>query len=63
MSRAGCSPGRPASSGQAVHTTGRRNHDAPLPNGRYIAATADATPMERWIAARLDRLAAPAGTP
>jgi hypothetical protein len=43
---------------QAVRGTDQRNRDAPMPAGRFIAATEDATPMERWLAARLDRLAA-----
>jgi hypothetical protein len=41
----------------AVHATDRRHRDAPLPPGRYIVASEEATPMERWIAARLDHLA------
>lgn len=41
----------------AVAATDRRNAGAPLPRGRYIAASERATPMERWIAARLDHLA------
>ena len=42
----------------ATRATDRRNRGAPRHAGRYIASTADATPMERWIAARLDHLAA-----
>jgi hypothetical protein len=42
----------------ATRATDARNRDTPLPAGRYVAATRDATPMERWIAARLDHLAA-----
>jgi hypothetical protein len=42
---------------QATNATDERNRDAPLPPGRYIAASEDATPMERWLAARLDHLA------
>jgi hypothetical protein len=42
----------------AARATDARNRDAPRPAGRYIATSAGATPMERWIAARLDHLAA-----
>jgi hypothetical protein len=42
---------------QATNATDERNRGARLPAGRYIAATGDATPMERWLAARLDHLA------
>ena len=38
---------------EATRATDARNRDAPRPPGRYIAAS----PMERWIAARLDHLA------
>jgi hypothetical protein len=41
----------------AADTTNQRNAGAPPHAGRYISSTADANPMESWIAARLDRLA------
>jgi hypothetical protein len=42
----------------AVATTNQRNAGVPPHTGRFISSTADANPMETWIAARLDRLAA-----
>ena len=41
----------------ATSETDRRNRGAPPHDGRYIASTAGATPMESWLAARLDHLA------
>ena len=58
-SRAGCSPGRSASSGTRTRspTTDAANAGAPPYQGRYIRATAGATPMESWLASMLDHLA------
>lgn len=41
----------------AVASTDRRNEGAEPFRGRYLRATNGATPMESWIAARLDHLA------
>lgn len=38
----------------AVVATDRRNAAAPAARGRYFASTPGATPMERWLAARLN---------
>jgi hypothetical protein len=43
---------------EAVQSTDRINAGAAPYQGRYITATPDATPMESWLAARLDHLAA-----
>jgi hypothetical protein len=43
---------------QAVPSTDRINAGAAPYQGRYVTTTPDATPMESWITARLDRLAA-----
>jgi hypothetical protein len=42
----------------AVASTDARHAGRPPHQGRYVTATASATPMESWLAARLDRLAA-----
>jgi hypothetical protein len=42
----------------ATAATDARNADAPGVTGRYFRSTVDASPTERWIAARLDELAA-----
>ena len=42
---------------QAVVGTDAINAGAPPHAGRFIQSTPDATPMESWIAARLDHLA------
>lgn len=42
----------------ATRATDRRNPDAPAVRGEYVRSTADATPTERWLAARLETLAA-----
>ncbi len=41
----------------ATRNTDRVHAGAPPHRGRYIRSSADATPMESWIAARLDHLA------
>jgi hypothetical protein len=41
----------------ATKATDRKHRSAEPHDGRYITASADATPMESWIAARLDHLA------
>ena len=43
---------------EATAASDERNRGAPPHRGSYIASSADATPMESWIAARLDHLAA-----
>jgi len=42
----------------AVASTDRRNRDAPAVIGRYFRSTPTATPTERWIAARMNDIAA-----
>ncbi|GIJ48941.1 hypothetical protein Val02_58270 [Virgisporangium aliadipatigenens] len=41
----------------AVDSTDRRNPNAPAHDGKYFRSTPEASPTERWIAARLDELA------
>jgi hypothetical protein len=41
----------------ATYWSDRRNAAAPLHRGRYFVNTLDASPTERWIAARMDELA------
>ena len=41
----------------AATASDRRNVAAPVPTGRYFRGTKDATPTERWLAARMDELA------
>jgi hypothetical protein len=41
----------------ATAASDRRNAGAPVVRGRYFTSATDATPTERWIAARLERLA------
>jgi hypothetical protein len=41
----------------AVASTDGRNKDAPAAHGRYFRSTPDATPTERWIAARMNDIA------
>jgi hypothetical protein len=41
----------------ATDASDRANATRPVHRGRYFTATDDATPTERWLAARLDRLA------
>ena len=57
--RAGCWRGHLASSGtrERSRDTDAVNAGAPPHAGRFIQSTPDATPMESWIAARLDQLA------
>jgi len=43
--------------GNATRTSDALNARQPLHRGRYFANTADASPTERWIAARMDELA------
>lgn len=43
--------------GEAVKASDARNADQPLHRGKHFANTADASPTERWIAARMDELA------
>jgi hypothetical protein len=43
--------------GYATRASDARNARQPLHRGRYFANTADATPTERWLAARMDELA------
>ncbi|GAA5028412.1 hypothetical protein GCM10023258_23880 [Terrabacter aeriphilus] len=43
--------------GQATPASDALNARQPLHRGRYFANTADASPTERWIAARMDELA------
>ncbi|GAB7044981.1 hypothetical protein JCM9534A_01070 [Catenuloplanes indicus JCM 9534] len=40
-----------------VHESDRKNAKRPLFAGRYFAATANASPTERWLATRMDNLA------
>ncbi|UQU64265.1 hypothetical protein COUCH_35790 [Couchioplanes caeruleus] len=40
------------------HRSDLRNRDAPPVRGRYFRSTAQASPTERWLAARMDELAA-----
>src|SRR5690606_2948949 len=42
----------------ATAASDQANADAPAFEGSYVTATADASPTERWLAARLDTLAA-----
>jgi hypothetical protein len=41
----------------AVDATDREHPDAPAHDGKYFRSTPEASPTERWIAARLDELA------
>lgn len=41
----------------ATAATDRRNPHAPAPRGRYFSSTPDATPTERWLAARMNDIA------
>jgi hypothetical protein len=43
--------------GYATRDSDARNAAKPLHRGRYFANTADASPTERWLAARMDELA------
>ncbi|MDU0313909.1 hypothetical protein RKE38_09445 [Phycicoccus sp. M110.8] len=43
--------------GYATRASDARNAAKPLHRGRYFANTTDATPTERWLAARMDELA------
>ncbi|MGZ4744588.1 MAG: hypothetical protein ACXVYS_15390 [Oryzihumus sp.] len=43
--------------GESIHDSDLHNADQPLHRGRYFRNTADATPTERWIAARMDEMA------
>lgn len=42
---------------EATVASDAKNADRPAHEGRYFVSTADATPTERWIAARMDELA------
>jgi hypothetical protein len=41
----------------ATHTSDQRNADAPAVAGTYFRSTPEASPTERWLAARMDELA------